>query len=112
MNTLTETEERGLADQLCEAMVKDDTNKLALYVWRGVLADNGIVCALAHDEAEAWDLLKQEDLAAWRVMRGAGREDARTGREDARTVEQLQADSFVKRPERVERPAAFVCWGG
>lgn len=82
-------------------------NELALYVWRGVLPNytDGMVFALAHDEAEAWDLLKQEDLAAWLAIRGAGCEDART-------VEQLQSDSFVKRPERVERPAAFVCWGG
>jgi len=80
---------------------------LGLYVWENVLTDytSGMVCALAHTEAEAWDMLRAADHTAWWSMRGQADD-----RNDPRTPEELGDD--VPRPKRVEKPEAFVCWGG
>jgi len=76
-----------------------------LYIWEGVLTDytDGMVCALAHDEAEAWEMLKAADHTAWWSMRGHPED-----RNDPRTPEEL---GDVPRPKRVDKPKAFVCWG-
>lgn len=70
-------------------------SKLKLYVWEQVLCDYtcGMVCVLAHNEEEAWKLLKEKDWRAYEMLRGINPED-------------------IERPRVVDKPEAFVVWGG
>jgi hypothetical protein len=52
-----------------------------------------MVCVLAHNEEEAWKLLKEKDWRAYEMLRGINPED-------------------IERPRVVDKPEAFVVWGG
>ena len=69
----------------------------------GVLTDytNGMVCVLAYDETQAWELLKAKDRIAWLDLRGWPNEP------DERALEQLPM-----RFRRVDKPEAFTVHGG
>jgi sugar-specific transcriptional regulator TrmB len=64
---------------------------LKLFVWENVLTDytEGLVCVLAHDEAEAWKLLKKKDELAVFILKRDG-----------------------NKPKVVTKPEAFVVHGG
>ena len=62
---------------------------LKLFVWEHTLKDYsyGMVCVLAHDLEEAWDLIREKQAYALDAMDG---------------------DEY----RVVEKPEAFICWGG
>lgn len=80
-----------------------ETPVMRLWVLEGVLTDytDGMVCVLAHDEAEAWAMLKNKDATAWCVLRDWPNEP------DTRSLDELPT-----RFRCVDNPEAFVCWGG
>lgn len=90
-------------DNVAAVGVPVETTVMRLWVLEVVLPDrtDGMVCVLAHDEAEAWTILEKKDAIAYEALRGW------PNMPDKRSLDELPL-----RFRCVEQPEAFVCWGG
>ena len=90
------------------SLKQSSTNSLKLFVWEGVLSDwtSGMVCVLAHNEDEAWELMREKDDTACWVLQGEP-EDRKL-----KKVRDFENGGGVIRPVIVEEPQAFTVWGG
>jgi len=91
---------KNLHDSILPAMKEVCTRnmgKLKLYVWQGggVLENysTGLVCVLAKNEEEAWELLKGKELTVWYSLEGSIFDRAKIN------------------PVEYTEPCAFACWG-
>ena len=72
---------------------------LSLFVWEDAISkyEDSLVCVLAHNEEEAWELLRGEDGYTWSILQGKNRYNNNIG--------------AIKSPIQVKSPKAFTCLG-
>ena len=89
---------------------------MKLFVWEGVLTDytSGIICVLAKNEKQAWEMIYEEDNTAWWVLQGSPTIEG--GRDYGTTAhDNLPKEGYFPtaiRPRIVSKPEAFIVWGG
>ena len=82
-----------------------------MYVWEEVLTDytDGMVCAYARSEKQAWKVLHDKDSTAWWVLQG--RPD-RVEETNAYDIPKCGYRRTAIRPRKITKPEAFAVWGG
>jgi len=90
---------------------------MKMYVWEDVLEDytSGMVCVLARNEKQAWEMLYKEDDTAWWVLQG--RPSIYTdGKNAAKSTHDIIPKCgylpLATRPKEITEPHAFIVWGG
>ena len=89
---------------------------MKLFVWEGVLEDYtlGMVCALAKNEKQAWEMLYKKDDLFWWVLQGKPRYPGERKYAILAYEHRPKCGYFpsATRPRIVTEPETFMVWGG